>query len=151
MPKTSQESTVKRGFSRAMPQPTGKNEITPICTGLKSVNTILYCAKWEETIRFYKDLLCLPVIFSTGWFVEFELTETARLSIADQRQTMVKSAGGDGITLTLEVSDIQVAWEKAFKARLKPTDIKAHNWNAYTFHIFDPEGHRLEFWQPQKK
>ena len=125
--------------------------MTPICTVLKSVNTILYCARWKETVDFYRDLLRLPVIFSTDWFVEFELTETARLSIADQRQTTVKSAGGAGITLTLEVSDIQVVWEKAFKAGLKPTDIKVHNWNAYTFYLFDPEGHRLEFWQPQKK
>jgi predicted enzyme related to lactoylglutathione lyase len=134
-----------------MLQPAEKSEMTPIFTGLKSVNTILYCARWKETISFYRDLLRLPVIFSTDWFVEFELTETARLSIADQRLATIKSAEGNGITLALEVSDIQAVWEKSFKAGLKPTAIKTHNWNAYIFYIFDPEGHRLEFWKPEKK
>ena len=32
---------------------------------IKTANTILYCAKWEDTVRFYRDYLNLAVAFST--------------------------------------------------------------------------------------
>ena len=118
---------------------------------LKSVNTILYCRQWEETVVFYRDLLGLSVSFSNHWFVEFTLTDGARLSIADQRQASIKSARGKGITLSLEMTDIQSFWEKINDSGLKPSKIRHHAWNARVFYLFDPEGHRLEFWQPDNR
>lgn len=118
---------------------------------LKSANTILYCRQWKETVAFYKELLGLPVSFSTPWFVEFALTDGACLSIADQRRTSVKSARGKGITLSLEVTDIVALRKKAAENGLKPSDIRHHAWNARIFYVFDPEGHRLEFWQPDTR
>lgn len=115
---------------------------------LKSVNTILYCRQWKETVVFYRDRLKLPVSFSTQWFVEFALTDGARLSIADHRRTSVKSGRGKGITLSLEVTDIEALWKNADESGLKPSDIRHHPWDARIFYVFDPEGHRLEFWQP---
>lgn len=114
---------------------------------LKTVNTILYCARWEETVEFYRTLLRLPVTFSTRWFVEFALTDTARLSIADQRHASVKTGGGQGITIAMAVDDIQEMRAFVKGVGLEPTAIKSHAWSARVFYLFDPEGHRLEFWQ----
>ncbi|MDY6832213.1 MAG: VOC family protein [Thermodesulfobacteriota bacterium] len=114
---------------------------------LESANTILYCARWEETVSFYKEGLGLGVTFSTGWFVEFALTGSARLSIADARHATVRTGPEKGMTLSLEVDDLQAAWNALRDAGLVPGEIKSHAWNARVFYLFDPEGHRLEFWQ----
>jgi len=118
---------------------------------LKSANTIFYCNRWAETVAFYRDGLGLPVCFSNHWFVEFVLTSTARLSIADQRQATVHSAGGRGSTLSLEVDDIRAVRTGLRQSGLNPGEIRSHAWNAEVFYLFDPEGHRLEIWQPRAK
>lgn len=115
---------------------------------LITTNVILYCRKWDQTVCFYKDLLQLPVIFSTDWFVEFRLNPASRVSIADEKRSSIKSCGGKGITLALEVEDIMAVQEYMEKIGLKPTKVSLHPWNARVFYLFDPEGHRIEIWQP---
>ncbi len=112
-----------------------------------SSNTILYCRAWRETVAFYKTILNLPVLFSTDWFVEFELSEGSRLSIADSGRTTVNDCSGAGVTISLEVNDLDR--KKAYMDELgvNTTPVKAHSWNARVFYFNDPEGHRIEFWQ----
>lgn len=115
---------------------------------IKTLNTILYCKNWKESVEFYKELLQLPITFSTDWFVKFSLNEISRLSIADERRASVKSGQGKGITISLEVDNIEKAFCDAHTKEMNPTEIKRHAWNAKTFFLFDPEGNRLEIWQP---
>ncbi len=114
---------------------------------LKTVNTILYCKRWEQTVKFYRDRLGLPVNFSNNWFVEFCLTDGSRLSIADESRASIKSCGGMGITLSLETDAIETVWADFAKSGLEPTEIKEHPWGARVFYFYDPEGHRIEIWQ----
>lgn len=118
---------------------------------LITTNMILYCKEWEKVVRFYKDQLHLPINFSTDWFVEFQLTQISRLSVADEKRCSVKSCGGKGITLAFEVDDIKTTWQYIEEKGLKPTLIKKHPWDAEVFYLFDPEGHRIEIWQSLKK
>ena len=120
-------------------------------THLLTVNTILYCRNWHAMVRFYRDLLQLPVNFSTDWFMEFYLTRNARLSIADEKRSTIKSASGRGITVTLEVEEIAPVHQKLMDIGLKPTGIGRHAWDAKVFHLLDPEGNRLEVWQSMDK
>ena len=112
-----------------------------------TTNTILYCKEWEKTVAFYRDQLKLPIIFSTEWFVEFRLNAMSRLSIANEKRSSIKGCGGRGVTITLEVDDIETARERAQEIGMKPTRLRRHPWNARVFYIFDPEGHRIEIWQ----
>ena len=112
---------------------------------LQNTNTILYCQKWQETVNFYR-LLEFPLTFSTDWFVEFQLTGSAHLSIADERRATVKSSGGAGITLTLQVDNADDAWQWLYDKGIKLGPVKDHTWGAQVFYFFDPEGHRLEVW-----
>lgn len=114
----------------------------------RTANIILYCKEYEETVRFYKDRMHLPVTFSTDWFVEFCLNKMSRLSVADEKRSSIKSCAGNGMTISLEVEDIQAAWNESKKNGLEPTVIHTHPWNARVFYLFDPEGHRIEIWQP---
>ena len=77
---------------------------------LLSANTILYCRRWQAAVEFYRDRLQLPVTFASDWFVEFRLTETARLSVTDHSRARIKSGAGQGITLTWQAA-IEPTWQ----------------------------------------
>jgi catechol 2,3-dioxygenase-like lactoylglutathione lyase family enzyme len=113
---------------------------------LLSTNTILYCRRWRETVEFYQRQLQLPVTFSSDWLVEFQLSATARLSVADERRASIKSSGGQGLTLTWQVDDIELAWRQLHARNIALGPIKHHPWSARVFYFYDPEGHRLEIW-----
>jgi catechol 2,3-dioxygenase-like lactoylglutathione lyase family enzyme len=115
---------------------------------IQTANTILYCAAWDATVAFYRDQLGLPVTFASDWFVELALSDTARLSIADEHRATVKSGSGRGITLTFQVPDADTAWAACDAAGLSPTACRTHQWGARTFFLRDPEGHRVEVWSP---
>jgi len=93
---------------------------------LITTNTILYCKQWEKTVAFYRDHLKLPILFATDWFVEFGLNEMSRLSIADEKRSSIKSCGGKGITLAMEVNNIEAAREHAEELGMKPTPLRLH-------------------------
>ena len=117
----------------------------------KLANIILYCKKWEETVEFYRDVLGLEVRFSKGWFVEFYLNESSCLSVADEKHASVKSSDGGGITISLNVEDIEVCRASMVKAGVNPSLIKEHPWGAFVFMFHDPEGNRLEMWQEHRQ
>jgi predicted enzyme related to lactoylglutathione lyase len=117
---------------------------------IKSANIILYCKKWSETVDFYKTGFALPITTSTEWFVEFKLTKTSRLSVADESRTSIKSGSGRGITIGLQVRDIETTRAQLENAGLEPTAIK-EIWGAKAFYVFDPEGNRIEFWSGRAK
>lgn len=113
---------------------------------IKMVNTILYCTRWPETVAFYDKSLNLQRLATREWFIEFFLTDSARLSIADESRCSVKGAGGLGITISLAVDDLGAAHRKFQAKNLNPTPIKAL-WGAKVFYLYDPEGNRIEFWK----
>ena len=114
----------------------------------QTANTILYCHAWAETVAFYRDQLALPITHHSDWFIEFALTPTARLSIADERRATIPSSHGAGITLTFQVADADALWADFHAAGLAPTKCRTHAWGARTFYLRDPEGNRLEIWSP---
>ena len=117
---------------------------------IKSTNTILYCRNLEATVEFYRTGLKLPVLSSTEWFLEFKLNETSRVSVADEARTSVKSGGGKGLTLSLQVDDIEQTREELMEAGTTPTPVK-EVWGSKVIYIHDPEGNRLEFWSGRAK
>jgi catechol 2,3-dioxygenase-like lactoylglutathione lyase family enzyme len=108
-------------------------------------NTILYCERWDETIRFYRDLLKLPIDHETDWFVGFQITSQAFLSVAHAERTTLRSAQGDGVTLSLRVKDVDSVHRAFTGLGLEPGDIRTV-WGARAFYLHDPEGHRIEVW-----
>jgi predicted enzyme related to lactoylglutathione lyase len=117
---------------------------------IKAANTILYCKKWQETVDFYRNRLKLHVIFSNDWFVEFKINEMSRLSVADEARTSIKSSDGKGITISLQVADIEQTRAELMDAGIVTTPIK-EVWGSKTIYIHDPEGNRVEFWAGRAK
>lgn len=110
------------------------------------MNTILYCEKWPETVTFYQTGLKLPVTVSTDWFVEFRLTDSARLSIADASRTTRDTTRGQGHLITFQVKDISETRFRLCRAGLNPTPVTTHAWGVDVMYLTDPEGNCLEFW-----
>ena len=108
-------------------------------------NTILYCDRWEETVRFYRDVIKLRVLMEKGWFVEFQLTGSVCLSVADAAHASISSARGAGITLSWRVERVEVLRKRMVSDGIDVTPIKA-TWGAQTCLVFDPEGNRIELW-----
>ena len=117
---------------------------------IKSTNTILYCKKWEETVEFYRSGVKLLVLSSNEWFVEFKLNQMSRLSVANEARTSIDSSGGKGITISLQVADIEQARVELIEAGVMATPIK-EIWGAKVIYVYDPEGNRLEFWSGRAK
>lgn len=114
----------------------------------KRTNIILYCRHWAETVSFYKDRLKLPVVFANEWFVEFQLTGTSFLSIANAARATIDAVQGQGITLTWQVDDVAACKARLEKQGVSTTSIQ-RKWQAQVCYCTDPEGHRLELWAPE--
>ena len=109
-------------------------------------NTILYCEKWADTVAFYQTGLQLPVTEARDWFVEFRLTDTARLGIADVSRTTRDTTRGKGHLITFQVKNLEETRSRLGRAGLHPTPITTHAWGAKVMYLTDPEGNCLEFW-----
>ncbi len=113
--------------------------------GIKRINTILYCRNWDDTVKFYRDVLKLSVNHEAEWLVEFQLIDNSFLGIANAASTSIKSSNGDGITLSFQVENVDVIQGQLREIGIETGPIKAI-WDARAFYIFDPEGHRIELW-----
>lgn len=116
---------------------------------VRGANFILYCDHWRDTVDFYRRVLGLTETFSNGWFVEFRLGAGAAVSIADAGRTSIRPVAGQGMTLSIEVSDLEAARRKLDRrgAQPSPTSIR---FGSLVFDVYDPEGHRIEFWVGQQ-
>jgi catechol 2,3-dioxygenase-like lactoylglutathione lyase family enzyme len=113
--------------------------------GINRTNTILYCERWEATVRFYRDMINLPVLTEKGWFVEFQLTQNACLSVAASEHASIASAGGAGVTLSWRVEDVDAVRDRLIADGIGVTPVRTI-WGAKSCFIFDPEGNRIELW-----
>lgn len=112
---------------------------------VRRTNTILYCRRWAETVGFYRDVLELPGIALSEWFVEFRLTAGSFVSVADAARVTIPAASGAGITLSWQVADVE-AFRRFLLDKGVAAGAIARRWGARCFYFHDPEGHRLEAW-----
>ena len=115
---------------------------------IERTNTVLYCARWGETVAFYRSVMGLDVAFENDWFVEFRVTSTSFLSIADESRATIGAVDGQGVTLTWQVGDLSVVRTLLESKGVAATPTR-RRWNADVFYCQDPEGHRIEFWSDQ--
>jgi catechol 2,3-dioxygenase-like lactoylglutathione lyase family enzyme len=110
-------------------------------------STIIYCAHYQDSVRFYRDLLGLPVSFKKDdWFMELRVSGFAHLSLADAARCTIAPSGGVGLTLSWCVEELEQLREKLVSAGVRATEIKSGGWRLPYFYAYDPEGTRIEFW-----
>lgn len=116
---------------------------------ISRTNTILYCRQWHEAVAFYRDVFAFPITYQTDWFVEFGLSANAYLSIADERRATIASVNGQGITLSWQIANVEAVHAALRRQNVAISPIQ-HKWGAALFYLHDPEGHRIELWQPDR-
>ena len=109
---------------------------------------MLYCERWSETVAFYRSVLGLSVAFHNDWFVEFELTPSSFLSVADSARATIGAVQGQGVTLTWQVADVGAARATLEATGVDVTEIR-RRWGANVCYCHDPEGHRIELWSDE--
>ena len=114
---------------------------------IHQTNTILYCTHWAATVAFYRDQLGLPVRFANDWFVEFQVTVRAFISIADATHATIDAVAGQGITLAWQATELLELRRHLLDQGIAVTEIQ-EKWGARVCYFHDPEGHRLELWTP---
>lgn len=111
-------------------------------------NTIIYTDRWAATVAFYREVLAFPVEFANDWFVEFAVSPSAFVSVADAARTSIAPGRGDGITLSLQVDDVSRVRADLVRAGVAVGAAGAR-WGADALDVHDPAGNRLEFWAPR--
>jgi catechol 2,3-dioxygenase-like lactoylglutathione lyase family enzyme len=124
----------------------GRGTLVLVVT-VRRANTILYTDRWADTVAFYRDTLCWPVGADNGWFVEFAVGPGAFVSVADARRSTIAAGHGAGITLSLQVEDVQAVRTELLRAGVEVEETKMR-WGASVLDVHDPSGNRLEFWAP---
>lgn len=109
------------------------------------VNTILYSDAFTETVDFYRRHLGLEVTFANDWFVEFRLVGQTTLSIADAGRATIPAVEGQGVTISVQVDDLDGLHDRLAERGIDPTP-PTTRFGSRVFDIYDPEGHRIEFW-----
>ena len=112
----------------------------------RSVNTLLYVQHFAACVAFYRHGIGLPVEFENAWFVEFGVTDTARLSVVDKSRTRMRDVPFSPQLLTLEVADLDAVQGALGRRGLEPGAVHRHPFGARVFYLRDPEGNRIEFW-----
>jgi catechol 2,3-dioxygenase-like lactoylglutathione lyase family enzyme len=113
---------------------------------ITSSNTILYCKKWNECVRFYREKLGFKTSMEKDWFIEFRICDGSSLSIADENRASVKSTGGGGITIALKYDSADEIRKQLIEKGIDTGGIRNHPWGGRSFFIRDPEGVRIEIW-----
>ncbi len=109
---------------------------------------MLYCERWSETVDFYRSVLGLSVEVDNDWFVEFTLTSSSFLSLADSSRATIGAVQGQGVTLTWQVADAGNARAMLEASGVDVTEVR-RRWGANVCYFHDPEGHRIELWSVQ--
>ena len=112
---------------------------------IERTNTVLYCERWRETAEFYRSVLRLAATLENDWFVEFQLTSSSFVSIADASKATIDAVDGQGVTLTWQVPEVATT-RTVLEARGGDVTPIQRRWGANVFYCHDPEGHRIEFW-----
>jgi hypothetical protein len=98
-------------------------------------------------VTFYRNTFDFTVTYQNDWFVEFQLTIDSYLSIADESRASIQSVNGQGITLSWQVPQVSEMHAFLLEKNVVVSTI-SEKWGAYLFYLHDPEGHRIELWQP---
>ncbi|QEG22478.1 DUF542 domain-containing protein [Mariniblastus fucicola] len=113
----------------------------------RRTNTILYCERWLETVLFYREAIGLPASFENDWFVEFKIADSSFLSIANAARATIEHVQGQGVTLSWQVENLPQIKRQLDSREIQTAGIKPR-WNSNVLYFHDPEGHRIELWEP---
>lgn len=112
------------------------------------VGAILWTDNLQEMVRFYRDVLGLPLHSDHGDFAAFQVRPGVRLSIGRHSQVRGPSRDPYRVMLNLQVADIHAAHQTLSRkgvAFLRPPE--REEWGGWVATFQDPDGNVLQLLQ----
>ena len=114
--------------------------------------TFLYCRDLPAAMRFYEDMLGLPLAIDQGWSRIYRIAGAAHVGLVDETRGMNRAADTKPVQLCLRVPDVD-AWHRWLAAR-DVSDLSEVFENAAlgirAFTCRDPEGYQIEVQTPTR-
>ncbi|GET25539.1 VOC family protein [Prolixibacter sp. NT017] len=101
----------------------------------------IYSNDIERSKEFYSGFLEMKLAMDMGWILTFVSKENATAQISIFRNDENKALNNEAIFLSIEVSDIDVWYEKARKQKVEIVyPITNESWGVRRFFVKDPNG-----------
>jgi predicted enzyme related to lactoylglutathione lyase len=108
--------------------------------------TFFYYRDLGAAMRFYEDVLGLPLAIDQGWSKIYRIAEGAHVGLVDETRGMNRASEIKPVQLCIRVKDVD-AWHAWAAASAVPglTDIKTSDeLGIRVFVMYDPEGYQIE-------
>lgn len=106
----------------------------------------LRVAKMAESVRFYRDIVGLKVIYGG------EDSYFSSLCTQSKKDAILNLEQGDPVAnwgrLIFHVSDVDEFWSYLRDNKFNPEPPRDASWGERYFHMNDPDGHELSFARP---
>lgn len=114
--------------------------------------TFLYCRDLPGAMRFYEEVLGLPLVIDQGWSKIYRIAGAAHVGLVDETKGMHRAAETKPVQLCLRVGDVG-AWHRWIAAQgVAVSEVRenaALGIRAFTCH--DPEGYQIEVQTPTRE
>jgi catechol 2,3-dioxygenase-like lactoylglutathione lyase family enzyme len=103
-------------------------------------------AKMEESVRFYRDVLGMEVLYGG------EDAGLSSLRAKEAQSAILNLEQGEAVTrwgrLIFYVTDVDALWNHLKERGFDPEIPRDASWGERYFHMPDPDGHELSFARP---
>lgn len=114
--------------------------------------TFLYYRDLPGAMRFYEEMLGLPLVIDQGWSKIYRIAGAAHLGLVDETRGMHRAADPKPVQLCLRVPEV-ADWHRFLAARGVAVGTLRENAalgiRAFTCH--DPEGYQIEVQSPTRE
>jgi catechol 2,3-dioxygenase-like lactoylglutathione lyase family enzyme len=112
---------------------------------VRKLNVVyLYVSDMDRSLRFYRDLLGIPLEGDGDW--QEAAPGGARLALHRSHEGIGELSSGT-VHINLEVADVEAASERVRAAGLAVTEAVRDEWGA-AVQVLDPDGYELYLFQP---
>ena len=126
-----------------MPRPDAPNELAI---------TFLYYRDLPRAMRFYEDVMGLPLAIDQGWCKIYRLCGGAHVGLVDETRGMNRWTKEKSVQLCLRVPDVDAwhAWIDEAGVRSRSALFESETLGIRAFVFDDPEGYQIEVQTPTR-
>jgi len=108
--------------------------------------TFIYCRDLARAMRFYEDVMGLPLAIDQGWCKIYRLCGAAHLGLVDETRGMHRWAEEKPVQICLRVADVDgwYVYIKGLQAEAVSEMFENDRLGIRAFVFDDPEGYQIE-------
>ena len=122
--------------------------IVALGTVRKVRGALIYVEDIDISLRFYRDVVGLRLLYRTPRFVRFDATEGTSIALVagGQASTHPKDYKAGGVVPEIIVDDLEHAVKRIKAGGARHERVVRTAWGSFCI-VFDPEGNALQFYQ----